>query len=155
MTTVTVDLADLEKLVFVTAAIKTIEGALDLRKKDPFVVAHLDFTDAHNRLAAAMRDVQRGGAGTLVDYNEPLSKEELKALRLVVPGFMISSRDKKPKKGEDMVIWDRLNAKGCVEIGQVVKGVIFAGSTQVEAVVADHEWYALRLTARGKALLSK
>ena len=44
MATVTVDLADLEKLVFAAAAIKTIESALQQRRNDPFVREHLDFT---------------------------------------------------------------------------------------------------------------
>lgn len=155
MTTVSVDLADLEKLVFVTGAIKAIESALDQRKRDPFVIQHLDFSDAHNRLASAMRNAQRGNAGTLINYNEPLTEEELELLKKVEPGFWITKKQKAPLRGQEMSIWDRIMCKGYIEIGQVVSGAIFAGSTQVESVVADPDCFAVRLTARGRALLAK
>ena len=154
MTTVTVDLADLETIVFATGVIKTIEGALNSFKRDPFVQPHLNYTEAHNRLAALMRDAQRADAGTLIPYNEPLGKQELVRLRdASSSGFYISRDDKVPEEGEDMSIWDRLMSKGVIVMGQVVTGVVYSGAPSVEQLVVDPQRFAVKITDRGRNAL--
>lgn len=69
MPSVTVDLDDLETIVMTTGALKTIEGALNARKNDPFVHQYLDFSEAHDRLSSAMRNAKRADAGTLVPWD--------------------------------------------------------------------------------------
>ena len=156
MTTVTVDLKDLETIVFATGVIKTIEGSLAAFRRDPFVQPHLNFTDAHKRLAAMMRDATRAEAGTLIPYNEPLNKKELSCLRAAASsGFYISRKEKAPEGGEAMSIWDRLMSKGMIAMGQVVTGVVYAGASSVEQVIVDPERFAIRLTDRGRNELMK
>lgn len=156
MKTVTVALEDLEALVFATGAIKTIEGVLASRKEDPFVKPFLAMTDAHNRCAAAMRDVKRAEAGTLIKYDEPLTKEERDTLEEIASGDIpgISVGAKLPQKGEAMSVYDRLAAKGCVVLGQRVHGVIWGGEDKPSLAIDPNE-YAIRITERGrKRLLS-
>ena len=150
MPTVTVELEDLEKLVFTAGAMKTVEGALKQRREDPFVRDHLEFTDAHNRLAAAVRNVQRGNADTLVAWDGDLSQDEIKLLRKVKIGDVtILTRDQKaPMDDEDMSIADRLAAKGCVVMGQLVKGVLWAGETK-PILVVDSSGFPIKITSRG------
>lgn len=148
MPNVTVDLDDLEKLVFGSGALKTIEGALVQRKEDPFVKPHLDFTDAHNRLAGVMRQARRNPADTVVDFNESLTDDEKYALRQVRPGFSITPEMKMPKAGEVMSVYDRLAAKGCVVMGQLLVGVLWADNPRPE-VSPDPRGFAIKLTSRG------
>lgn len=163
MTAVTVDLADLETLIFATAAIKSIEDALAARRRDPFMTPHLNYTEAHNRLVGAMREAQRSASNdTLVKYDEPLTKPEIGALRYVdkacsakTPGlalFVIATEDK-AAGGEAMSVYDRLAAKGCIEMGQFVQGVVWAGANTPQ-ITADPKGYAARLTNRGRSLLA-
>jgi hypothetical protein len=157
MATVTVDLADLETIIFATGVIKTIEGALASRTRDPFVQPHLDYTAAHDRLAAAMRNARRAESGTLVGWDEPLTKEEMGALRYVsaaleqkVPGiraFVISPEDK-GEPGRAMSVYDRLAAKGCLKMGQFVQGIVWAGENAPQ-LVADEKGYAALITPCG------
>ena len=150
MPTVTVELEDLEKLVFTAGAMKTVEGALKQRREDPFVRDHLEFTDAHNRLAAAVRNVQRGNADTLVAWDGDLSQAEIKLLRKVKIGDVtILTRDQKAgKSGEDMSIADRLAAKGCVVMGQIVTGILWAGETK-PVLTQDTSGFPIKITSRG------
>ena len=111
MTSVTVDLADLETLVMTTGALKTIEGALQARKADPFVREHLDFTAAHDRLATAMRNAMRASADTLVPFDEPLTEVEIKLLRRIDGGMnFLTPEEKAPEEDEPMSVVDRLAA---------------------------------------------
>lgn len=169
MTAVTVDLEDLETIVFATAAIKAIESALANRRSDPFVQSHLDYTAAHDRLASAMRNATRAAAGTLVAFDEPLTKTEASALRYVLdatdPGkgaykksgvaewFAISGADK-AAVGEDMSIYDRLAAKGCLQVGQFVTGVVFAGVATPYLKADPERGFAAMVTDRGRAMLT-
>lgn len=148
MTKVTVDLVDLETIVFATAAIKTIEGALAARHNDPFVQPHLDFTEAHNRLATEMRNAKRADADTLVAWNGTLDDEEIRCLKgFDEPFLVIEPKDKAPKFGQQMSIFDQLAAKGCVEIGQVVSGVVWPGRDRPD--IRTDPYYAVRMTQRG------
>src|SRR5208282_323832 len=120
--TVTVDLADLETLVFATAAIKAIEGALAGRKNDPFVKKHLDYTAANDRLATAMRNATRPEA--YPEWDEALTSEEYLALRRVEKAdqgvLAIGFRSKRD-------YFDGLSSKGCVIIGTAIDGYVWAG----------------------------
>jgi hypothetical protein len=169
MTAVTVDLADLETIVFATGAIKAIESALASRRQDPFVRPHLDYTAAHDRLATAMRNALRAEAGTLVPFDEPLTKTELRALRYVLDAtdpnkgahkksgvadwFVISGADK-AAEGEKMSVYDRLAAKGCLQIGQFVTGVVWAGAPAPEVKADPDRGFAAKITDRGRAMLT-
>jgi hypothetical protein len=162
MTEVTVSLEDLETIVFATGVIKTIEGALASHKRDPFVQPHLDFTATHDRLASAMRNATRAQAGTLVVWDEPLTEVEARALRYVAaacderkPGlgvFVISPEDK-AALGEAMGVYDKLEAKGCLRMGQFIEGVMWAGAA-APAIKPDPKGYAAQLTPRGRDKLA-
>ena len=149
MTSVVVDLADLETIVFTTGAIKAIEVALATRKSDPFVRPHLEYTAAHDRLAEAMRNARRADADTVVKWDEPLTDEEFNDLRDVegVPGGVrfvpITSKSR----------YDRLSAKGCIVLGQYVEGILWAGASGPELQV-DPKGYAARITPRGREKLA-
>lgn len=166
MTSVTVDLADLETIVFATGAIKAIESALANRMADPFVRPHLSYAAAHDRLAQAMRNASRAEAGTLVAFDEPLTKTEARALRYILDAadpkkrvsgvaewFAISGMDK-AGLDEDMSIYDRLAAKGCVQIGQFVTGVVWSGADRPEVKADQERGFAAKITDRGLAMLT-
>ena len=157
MTKVTVDYDDLETIVFATAAIKAIEGALAARKSDPFSRPHLDFTAAHDRLASAMRNAKRSESNdTVIKFSDPLSDDEMDTLKLIDSicdehSYMtLEGKDKAP--GQVMSVYDQLAAKGCVEIGQLLSGIIWAGAAAPE--LSKKPTYAVRLTARGRERLS-
>ena len=168
MTTVTVDLEDLETLVFVSAAIKTIESALAARHRDPFVVPHLANTAAHERLATAMRHAQRSAAGdgaTVVAWDEPLTDEEADVLQSVLdaenprprrvgpPYLVIEGDEKAPKKREVMSAFDRVAAKGGLIMGQLAAGVVWAGAPQAELI--PRPGYGVKSTPRGREKLKE
>lgn len=157
MTAVTVELEDLETIVFATGVIKTIEGALASRRNDPFVRPHLDYAAAHDRLATAMRNAARIEAGTAVPFDEPLKKTEVRLLRDILkvvdgkhdgpPWFRVSGPDK--ASGE----YESLAAKGCIRIGQAVSGVIFTGEDKPSLVPDAERGYLVEVTNRGRAML--
>lgn len=103
-----------------------------------------------------MRNAQRAASNdAVVKFDEPLTKSEIRALRYVDSAsnvFVISPADK-AADGEAMSIYDRLAAKGCVEMGQFVQGVVWAGAPAAQ-LTADEKGYAARLTHRGRALLA-
>jgi hypothetical protein len=147
VTSVTIDLEDLETLVMAIGALKTIEGALAQRKSDPFVRQYLDFTAAHDRLASAMRNARRAESGTLIQWDGELTPTDetlLRELDRVRIGVM-EVRDK-----ED---YDSIAAKGCVVIGQCVAGIVWPGAAQAE--IKPYHAYAVRITPRGREKLAK
>jgi len=167
MTTVTVDLADLEKLVFAAAAIKTIESALQQRRNDPFIREHLDFTEAHTRCTQAMREASRRNAGTAVPYDEPLTKEEAKALQYVRDAvtnpdrgksgpvmFNISVADK-AAEGQAMSVYDRLQAKGCLKVGQWSIAIVWPGEDRPNLWPDPERGFGAVLTDRGRKMLTE
>lgn len=156
MKTVTVALEDLEALVFATGAIKNIEGALASFKQDPFVKPYLTFTDAHNRCATAMRNAKRADADTLIKFDEPLTDEEREILAHVneYDAMFLSPREKAPKAGQQMSIYDQLAAKGCVVIAQCLTGFMWAGASAPEIKI-DPKGFAVKLTDRGRQKLKE
>ena len=147
---VEVELADLETIVFATAAIKTIEEVLNRRKTDPFVKPHLDYTIAHNNLTAAMNGANRAKTGYLVDWNGELTDEEFKLLKQldtiavdeIPPGYRIS-----------IPAYDTLLAKGCIRMGQCVVGAVWAGEQKPDIKPVD--MFAVSITKRGKEKLDQ
>ena len=143
MTQVTVDLADLEKLVFAAGAIKPIESALNARKNDPFVKPYLEFTDAHDRLATAMRNVRR--SETIANWDAPLTVWETTALISITEPFM---------RIEKKTDYDSLLFKGYVTIGQLLTGASWTGESTPELRLNPGE-YVVKLTERGRATVRK
>lgn len=155
---VTVDLDDLEAIVFGTGVIKNIEGSLASFKNDPFTRTKVPLTEAHDRLASAMRNARRAGADTLVKWDEPLTKEEQIALAAVAAACKEAGDVKvlsgKQKGGSGVMSdWDRIAAKGMIEMGQFITGILWAGQ-QSPAITAKPE-FAARLTSRGKNMLEQ
>ena len=156
MPSVTVDLADLETLVITTGALKIVEGALQARKADPFVRQHLEFTEAHDRLASAMRNAMRASADTLVPFDEPLDDAEIKLLRDIDRSKgSLTPKEKAPEKDAAMSVADRLAAKGCVVMGNFVTGIVWAGAKAVSDIRPDNKGFAVKITDRGRQKLAE
>jgi hypothetical protein len=159
MRSVTVDLDDLETLVMTTGALKTIEGALQARKADPFVREHLEFTAAHDRLATAMRNAMRADAGTLVPWDGELEDDEVKMLRRIDEDiFAEVDMQRRTKSDEELTFYhkpliDRLVAKGCVEPGKCLRGIHWATETK-PTISIKNEIYFVRITDRGRQKLA-
>lgn len=160
MTTATVELADLETIIFATGVIKTIEGALASRKNDPFVRPHLDFTEAHDRLATVWRNATRAQAGTAVNFDEPLTKTEARLMRDVIESLKVRKEGANLQwfriHGADKALgeYESLAAKGCIRMGQAVTGVVFAGEDRPQLVPDADRGYLVEVTARGRAKLT-
>jgi len=142
---VEVEIEDLETLLHATGVIKTIESSLRSYKEDPFVKPHLFYSEASNRLASAMNSARRAAAGTATPWDGELNDKEAQWLAQysekmtiteVTPGFRIKAKE-----------IDTLAAKGCVKIGQGVKGAIWPG--EIKADIRPTELYAVAITGRG------
>lgn len=153
MTKVTVDLADLETLVFATGVIKQIEGQLASYKSDPFVKPHLNYTSAVNNLVTAMNSAKRGSADTVINWNDPISKfdeavlqhfEEATALGLEIQtgGMREGTVSKEFQESVNNLV-----CKGYLEKGQSVSGAIWSSSTTPE--LRPLPVYRARITKRG------
>lgn len=150
MPSIAVDQDDLETIIWATAAIKAIEGALAQRKSDPFVRPRLDYTAAHDRLASALRNAKRVTAGTLVPWDGPLTDAEFRMLRGIKEDGMRQFNG--PSRFHHPEV-DSLVAKGCVVMGQRVDGVIWAGAATPE--LAPMAMFAVKITDRGREKLAK
>jgi hypothetical protein len=163
MTSVTVDLADLERLVMTTGAIKAIEQAMHQRRNDPFVREHLNFTEAHDRLATAMRNAQRSKSSnnTLVEFDGSLEDDEVKVLLRLKDAdrqgwfYKIGTKEKLGSylKDNKLSVFDRLSAKGMCIIGQLCEGAVFAGEPgpQIRPTLG----FAVKVTDRGRAKVAE
>ncbi len=161
MTIVAVDLADLERLVMTTGALKTIEQAMHQRRNDPFVREHLNFTEAHDRLATAMRNAQRSKSrgDRMVDFDGPLDDDETRVLKAIADELWFREISTKEKIGDYLEVgvlsvFDRLAAKGMCVIGQLCEGAVFAGEPgpQIRPVTRG---FAVKVTDRGRAKLAE
>lgn len=149
MPKVSVELDDLEALVVVSGAIKTIEHLLAQRKHDPFVRPYLELTEVHERLAAEMRNARRAEAGTLIEWDGALTEAELKLLHTVDSGakHQITPTEKKN-------VADGLAAKGCVLIGQLAWAVIWPGANAPD-LRPNPDAYGIKVTQRGREKLAQ
>lgn len=147
---VQVEIEDLETLIFATSIIKVIEGCLQSRKTDPFVKPHLEYTDASNRLAAAMNHARREYAETAVEWNGVLTREEEKLLKEFIASktFQITGEFRKKDKAVDS-----LAVKGCIRIGQLIQGAVWPGEDRPD--IQPVPGYALAITPRGQDKLEK
>ena len=147
---VEVELEDLETIIFATAAIKTIEGALASRKQDPFVKPHLEFTNAHNNLVAAMNSARRATAGTVTQWDGVLDKNEIKLLKEfdTVNVFEVDGSYRALHKEVDTLM-----SKGCIRIGQLVAGAVWPGEPKAD--IKPVEGFALAITQRGRDKLEQ
>jgi hypothetical protein len=126
---VEVEFEDLERIVFATSVIKQIENALVAYKHDPFVKSHLDYGRALNNLAAAMNQARRASAGTAIAWDGALTYQEANFLRQVNDLFDKTSEYlfiDGTYRLENPVV-DQLASKGCIKIGQSIRGVIWPG----------------------------
>lgn len=158
MRKVEVDLADLESLVFATAVIKTIEGALAQRQNDPFIKPHLPLTEVHNRLASAMRNATRAEAGTKTNWDEPLTEEERGLLEKINSYVLLGDPPLvfqiTPNERLRTAEFDTLLAKGCIVLGTPVSGVIWSGDSKPE-LVKEPLKLLVKLTPRGVLKMTK
>ena len=154
---VTVDLNDLETIIYATAAIKQVESALASRRHDPFVKTHLEYMEAHNNLVAVMNGARRAEAGTAIPWDGELSKEEIAALKklhsALTKGYVveITADARMDKHSSGYLPVDDLASKGCVKIGQCVKGAIWPGQTQPDLKSVPQ--FAVMITPRGVSKL--
>lgn len=149
MPSVTVDLDDLEALVFATGAIKQIDSLLAARRGDPFVVPYLARTDAHDRCAEAARFARRAeNQDVVTKWDEPLTEEEAEVLLKLGADVNRVSPDERLK----VPAIDTLMAKGCVVLGHFVDGVLWGGKPTPEIQV-DPKAFAVKITPCGQAKL--
>lgn len=143
---VEVELDDLKSLLFGSSAIKTIEQAIDAAKCDPFSPPVGEFARAHNTLAGVMNSATRAEAGTLVAWDGALTKEEVVLLKIL-------AKRKLPLEinGEYRLAnkeFDTLLAKGCIRMGQCVKGAVWPGEPRAD--IAPTDFFAVVITQRGR-----
>ena len=150
---VAVELKDLETLLYVTAAIKQIEQVLVQRKHDPFVKPEQDYKQAHDNLVAAMNSATRANSGTAIPYDGPLTDKEIDYLKSVSSSLMERIVPEVNAKERFELPIDTLAAKGCVKIGQCVKGAIWPGQTQADLKSTD--MFAVMITPRGRSKLEE
>jgi hypothetical protein len=150
-----VELEDLKKVVFATGALKDVEraarqitGALEARARDPFAKAEGPFTEAHDRLAAVMRNAERANSGTAVNWDGKLDEEEIERLYWVKTQGDKSGRMLVRISQIEKPSFANLEAKGCIHIGQLVFGAVWPGASQAE-ITADPAGYAVKITPRG------
>jgi hypothetical protein len=153
---VLVDSDDLERIVFATAVIKNIERQLQAREVDPFVAPHLQYKDAHDRLVQAMNHAKRTQADTKIRWDEPLSDKEMRQLEALDAAigldyggdYLVSTTT--PTENEH---YTALAAKGCIEIGTMVGGVLWSGSDR--PILQRQTRWAIRITKRGRDMLNE
>lgn len=147
---VEVEIEDLETIIFATAIIKSIESSLQQRKQDPFIRPHLDYTAASEALTAAMNSARRSVSGTLVAWDGALDKDETELLKEFIKSevFEITAEFRTETKQVDSLM-----AKGCIRIGQLVRGAVWPGEARPD--IQPVAGFALSITSRGKDKLAK
>lgn len=136
------------------------------RHDDPFAKPHMPYTDALDRIAEAVHWEKRRGAGTAVDFHEPLDDEQAGLLRemfefLERDGdsspygiFLLHGRMAISPKMKTDGAFDRLAAKGCVEIGRFLVGALWSSAPNRPEWSADQSAFLVRTTPRGREMLS-
>jgi hypothetical protein len=148
---VEVEIEDLETIVFATAVIKTVEGALQSRKQDPFVRPHLEYTKAHDALVLAMNSARRSESSgmTATAWDGDLTDNEIRLLQNFedIPVLVIAPEFRKKHPV------DSLTAKGCLRIGQCVEGAVWPGESKAD--IRPLPSFAIAITPRGREKLEK
>lgn len=147
---VEVEIEDLQTIIYATSIIKMIESALSSRKQDPFVIPHLNYTEAHNNLVTAMNHARRATADTVVEWNGALDDKEKELLEQFVASDTFEINGDFRLKNKHV---DSLAAKGCIRIGQLVAGAVWPG--QDRADIKPLPGFALAITQRGRDKLEK
>lgn len=155
MPSVTVDLEDLEALVFAAGVIKQIEAALSARKSDPFVVPYLKLTEAHDRCAEAVRFARRSeNQDVATKWDDPLTKAEAAFLKGLQPGYWVTPEQRVAPPGEEgHPEIDTLMCKGHVVIGHFVTGISWSGKPP--ELMIDPKGFPVKITPRGLAKLEE
>ena len=149
---VEVEFEDLETLLFATAAIKNIESLLTARKYDPFVKPHLQYNQAHDAVLGAMNQARRATADTATAWDGELTKPEIQFLEDFNPENPAPYEMSGEYRTKHKEI-DALAAKGCVRIGQMVSGCIWAGQDRPD--LKPIPVFAVAITPRGKEKLEQ
>lgn len=149
---VEVELEDLETIIFSSAVIKSIEGALAARHKDPFTKPHLVCTTALNNLTNVMNAARRATADTATAWDGELTNKEIKLLASIEHDEYPSVECSAAFRQKNAEV-DSLASKGCIRIGQKVEGHIWAGDTRPELVPMPS--YTMAITERGREKLKK
>lgn len=150
---VTVDLKDLETIIYSTASIKQIEHVLAARKYDPLVKSELEYKSAHDNLVFAMNSAIRAQNQTMTSWDGELTEEELDYLKSLSSSLMERIVPEVDAKKRFELPIDQLAAKGCVKIGQCVRGAIWPGQTQADLKAVD--LFAVMITPRGRTKLEE
>lgn len=148
MKQVTVNVEDLEALVFATGVIKQIESALNVRNDDPFVKPYLKATAAHDRLAKAIRDAKRGEAGTAINYDAALTDAEKRTLLELLDKVDEPFSGAVTIRALDKDKYSSLEAKGCVRFGTPFTGTAWTGETS-PTLRKDPKHLVVEITAKG------
>lgn len=163
MTDITVNLEDLETLIFAAAAVKSIEAAMDTRKRDPFVPKEAPIKAALDRLAVEARSARRSKETYLTPWDGELDDDEKKWLDRVCKDYDPGDWDSRmitisadelyggagnpalaPRQGPVHTLAN----KGMVAIGTAGYAVIWPGADQPE-LRPDPFGFYLMPTPRG------
>ena len=152
MTDITVNLEDLETLIFAAGSVKAIEAAMDTRKRDPFVPPQNKITESISRLAGEARSARRSKETYATAWDDPLTAEEEKCLHDVCKNY-----DPTADRERRMIVVGttfrqglihNLANKGMVAVGTAAFAVIWPGADQPEFWPDPFKFY-VRPTPRG------
>lgn len=144
MTDITINLEDLETLIFGTAAVKAIEIAMDTRKRDPFVPNNQKITEALNRLSTEARSARRSKETYITPWDGPLDEGERGCLENFCIDYDPNNREDRVTTILASVLYGKggpalpggpihgLANKGMIAIGTAAKAVIWPGADQPE-----------------------
>lgn len=163
MTDITINLEDLETLIFAAAAVKSIEIAIDTRKRDPFVPKEAPIAAALQRLSADARSARRSKETYATPWDGELGDDEKKWLErickdydpnnrelrtLLISADVLYGRDKDPTLAPRQGPIHALSNKGMLAIGTAAAAVVWPGADQPEFWPLPNYFY-LMPTPRG------
>ena len=126
------------------------------RQRDPFVRPHLQFTAAHDRLAAELRNAKRAAAGTAVPWDGDLTAREQVFLSHLVDqelhgnNYKITPQTRMNPPSEI----DSLVAKGMIAIGTIAEGVLWTGEANIKWTPRT-DVFDVKSTERGRNKLKE
>lgn len=144
---VTIDSDDLEKLIFLTGAVKKIEQLMYNRQDDPFLCKDQTvIAEAHDRIAAEYRRATRTMPA---DFNDPISEKAFTLLKSLDGDF--KQIDHQTMK---IPLYQELFKKLHIEYGNGYE-VIYWSNTQQQQNLNDIAKLMVRVTPRGRALIAE